>query len=411
MNWERTMLGPHIDLLSGYAFKSENYSSDESDVKLLRGDNIIQGSLRWDGVKRWSKDQIGEFEKFQLTAGDIVLAMDRTWVKAGLKCSLVEGSDLPCLLVQRVARLRGTEHLDSRFLYHSLQTHRFTEYVKGVQTETAVPHISSKQIREYPLQLPPLPEQQKIAAILSTWDRAIELTEKLIAAKQKRKQALMQQLLTGKVRLAGHGGESWKEVKLGELLTVRNEQIPNDGTHPLYSLTIEDGVTPKSERYDREFLVRDKSSKKYKVVYPGDIVFNPSNLRWGAIGIHNSSEPVLVSPIYEVLYVTDKDATNEAFLFQQLSSSRQIRLFAGMAEGTLVERTAVKLPTFLVCKILVPPKVKEQSDVSRILATADREIALISDRKSMLVKQKKGLMQQLLTGKVRVNMNAETAKG
>ncbi len=199
--WKHTVLGPHIDLLSGYAFKSERYSADAEDVKLLRGDNIIQGQLRWDGVQRWSSAEVNGLARYELEAGDIVLAMDRTWVNAGLKCARVSASDLPCLLVQRVARLRGANDLDTSYLYHTLLTHRFTQYVKGVQTETAIPHISSQQIREFPIHLPPLPEQQKIAAILSTWDRAIELTEKLIAAKQKRKQALMQQLLTGKVRL------------------------------------------------------------------------------------------------------------------------------------------------------------------------------------------------------------------
>lgn len=276
---------------------------------------------------------------------------------------------------------------------------------------TSVPTLNRNNLHGLKISFPPLPEQQKIAAILSTWDRAIELTEKLIAAKQKRKQALMQQLLTGKVRFAEYGDRPWSEIKLGKLLSVRSEQIENDGTHPLYSLTIENGVTPKTERYNREFLVRDKTAKKYKIVYPGDIVFNPSNLRWGAIGIHRGAEPVLVSPIYEVLYVTNEDATDQAFLFQQLSSSRQIMLFAGMAEGTLVERTAVKLPTFLVCKVLVPPTKDEQSRVAGLLAATEREISIISLRRASLTQQKKGLMQQLLTGKVRVNVDSETVKG
>ena len=267
--------------------------------------------------------------------------------------------------------------------------------------------LNKNALLQLPLLVPPVPEQHKIAAILSTWDRAIDITEKLIAAMKKRKRALMQQLLTGKVRFAEFGTTPWKEVKLGELLTVRNEQIENDGTHPLYSLTIENGVTPKTERYNREFLVKDKASKKYKIVYPGDVVFNPSNLRWGAIGIHNGAEPVLVSPIYEVLYVTDEETTDKAFLFQQLSSSRQVRLFSGMAEGTLVERTAVKLPTFMICKVLVPPTTDEQSWVAGVFAAADLEIQVISQRRTALKQQKKGLMQMLLTGKVRVNIDAE----
>jgi type I restriction enzyme S subunit len=280
-----------------------------------------------------------------------------------------------------------------------------TYFLSCSKQTTNLASINSTQLKEMPLPVPPLPEQQKIAAILSTWDRAIELTEKLIAASQKRKQALMQQLLTGKVRFKEFEGKPWRKAKLGNLLTVRNEQIENVGTHPLYSLTIENGVTPKTDRYDREALVRDKAAKKYKVVKPGDIVFNPSNLRWGAIGIHYGVVPVLVSPIYEVLYVTKVDATDNGFLFQQLSSSRQIELFSGMAEGTLIERTAVKLPTFLACEVVMPPTRDEQQRVACVLAAADHEIDALVRRKVSLTKQKKGLMQLLLTGKVRVKVD------
>ena len=105
--------------------------------------------------------------------------MDRPWIEAGLKYSLVREPDLPALLVQRVARLRGCERLDTRFLYYVIGCRDFTQYVISVQTGTAVPHISAQQIKEFTFPLPPLSEQRVIAHILGTLDDKIELNRRM----------------------------------------------------------------------------------------------------------------------------------------------------------------------------------------------------------------------------------------
>ena len=99
--------------------------------------------------------------------------------------------------------------------------------MKSVQTETAVPHISARQIKEFPILVPPLPEQRKIADILSTWDRAIETTEALLATARTQKRALMQSLLTGKRRFPEFEGQAWKEVRLGEMGQVISGGTPD----------------------------------------------------------------------------------------------------------------------------------------------------------------------------------------
>ena len=79
----KTTLGSEVDLLAGFAFKSSKYTDSDDSVRLLRGDNIVQGSLRWDDVKKWPASDTAEFKRYELRAGDVVLAMDRPWVKAG----------------------------------------------------------------------------------------------------------------------------------------------------------------------------------------------------------------------------------------------------------------------------------------------------------------------------------------
>jgi type I restriction enzyme, S subunit len=173
--WPVVRLGEVVDFVTGFPFESQQYTDDPAAPRLLRGDNVAQGGLRWDGAKRWPATETADLGAYWLRAGDVILAMDRPWIEAGLKYAAVRDSDLPALLVQRVARLRGTANLNTAFLKYVIGGRAFTEYVTGVQTGTAVPHISGGQIREFEFALPPLPQQHAIAHILGTIDDKIEL--------------------------------------------------------------------------------------------------------------------------------------------------------------------------------------------------------------------------------------------
>lgn len=173
--WPVVRLGDVTDLLTGYPFASAHYSYHPEDPRLLRGDNLIQGAIRWDGVKRWPADATGGLEHYGLQIEDVVVAMDRPWIEAGLKHASIREPDLPALLVQRVARLRGRHDLSTRFLACIVGSRAFTDYVLSVQTGTTVPHISGPQLREFRFRLPPVPDQLAIATILSALDDKSEL--------------------------------------------------------------------------------------------------------------------------------------------------------------------------------------------------------------------------------------------
>lgn len=171
--WEETYLGDHIDLITGFPFKSSHYSQSGSGTKLLRGDNIQQGYFKWDKVKFWENIETLH-ENYFLKENDIILAMDRPWIEAGLKYAMITKYDLPCLLVQRVACLRAKKTLNQSFLKYVIASKSFTEYVRSIETGTAVPHISGKQIKAYPFIIPPLTIQKAIASLLSTLDEKID---------------------------------------------------------------------------------------------------------------------------------------------------------------------------------------------------------------------------------------------
>ncbi|MBN1841935.1 MAG: restriction endonuclease subunit S [Deltaproteobacteria bacterium] len=293
-----------------------------------------------------------------------------------------------------VSDFRGNYPKYIFYLLKSLDFRRFSD-------KTGVPGVNRNDLHLIRVSHPPLPEQKEIAEILSTWDEAIDQTRRLIDAKMRRKKALMQQLLTGKKRLPGFD-RPWEECKLSQLLQPRNTCSEITTNLPLYSLTIENGITPKTDRYDRQALVKNKETKQYKKVYPNDIVFNPSNLRWGAIARSKVGFEVLVSPIYEVLSVSHASRCHPVFLSELLCSENQIRMFAARVEGTLVERMAVKLNVFLTTRVTIPADFVEQKKIARVLSSADKEIRVLIERLTALEKQKRGLMQKLLTGEVRV---------
>ncbi len=188
--WTTVRLGDVTDLLTGFPFRSDHYISDTEAPRLLRGDNIAQGRLRWHGAKRWSAEAAAAMEQFCLSEGDVVLAMDRPWIEAGLKFASVQRSDLPALLVQRVARLRGGEGLDTRFLRYVIGCRDFSDYVLSVQTGTAVPHISAWQIEDYEFRLPPVRHQRAIGHILGALDDKIELNRRMNATLEAMARAL-----------------------------------------------------------------------------------------------------------------------------------------------------------------------------------------------------------------------------
>lgn len=201
LDWTQTTLGTEIDLLAGFAFKSTQYTDADDAVRLLRGDNIIPGSLRWDDAKKWPAQDIDAYYRYQLKEGDIVLAMDRPWIKAGLKHSIIAAEDTPCLLVQRTARLRGGANLNSRFLMYLIGSAAFTRHILGVQTGIGVPHISGQQISAFEFLKPPIAQQQQIADLLDALKTETQRLESIyqqkLTALDELKQSLLHQAFSG----------------------------------------------------------------------------------------------------------------------------------------------------------------------------------------------------------------------
>jgi type I restriction enzyme S subunit len=281
-------------------------------------------------------------------------------------------------------------------------------------TGTKVYSISKDVLGNIRIPIPPLREQKTIAHCLAIWDNAIELQSKLINRKEEREKALMQQLLTGKLRLKGFENDKgthftklglqipcdWKIIKIKDVFEERKESSNDQLKFPLFSLTIEKGITDKTDRYERSFLLRNKESNLYKLVYPKDIVFNPMNLRFGSIAKSNLNIIVSVSAYYNSLKVKTTNINIDYYeaLFKMPVF---INFYDRIAIGSLNEKKRVHLSNLLELEIPYL-SFEEQNAIMNILKTSRKEIQLEKKKLTDLQEQKKGLMQQLLTGKIRL---------
>lgn len=282
--------------------------------------------------------------------------------------------------------------VDVKYLAYKLQL----EDLSRLRNKGGQPLISQGPINIHKVSLPKsLPEQKAIAQVLSTADAAIHTTEKLIAQKELRKKWLMQNLLTGKKRLKGFGGE-WKEMLLGDMFTERNETKYYD--LPLLSIG-QNGVYPQDESIKKDTSNEDKS--KYKRICPGDIGYNTMRMWQGRSAL--SELEGIVSPAYTV--VTPKKNADSIFFSYLFKMPKMTNLFWRNSQGLVDDTLNCKFKDFSIVKTMLPSTKEEQTAIAQVLQAADKEISLFKAKAEKLREQKKGLMQVLLTGKVRLKIN------
>lgn len=292
---------------------------------------------------------------------------------------------------------RSRENVSPQFLSLRIRSDAFVDYVMSGAKGLKMPRGDVSQMKTFPFPLPPTKaEQQKIADCLGSLDDLIAAHNRRLAALQEHKKGLLQQLFpaegetTPKLRFPEfEGAGQWQPLILRDFIRERKE--PAKADIPLYSLTIEDGVTPKSKRYERAFLVSNEK-EAYKIVKKHDFAYNPMNLRFGAIARYSGDKPVAVSKYYDIFYC-EKDVSS-SFCNFYFRSKVMVALYDKMAEGSLIEKRRVHFSDFLNFKILFP-SLPEQQKIADCLSDLDALITVQTDQITALKAHKKGLMQKL----------------
>jgi type I restriction enzyme S subunit len=176
--WPKRRIGDLAKLQSGYAFKSEWFSRE--GIRLLRNANVFQGLIDWEEEVRLPWDRRPEFSAFELSKGDVILSLDRPVVADGLKVARLTDRDVPSLLLQRVGRFQLGASIFPDYMYAFLNTREFTDAITRHDQSIGVPHVSPLQVEEVELPLPPLSEQQRIAAMLNEQVASAERARKAI---------------------------------------------------------------------------------------------------------------------------------------------------------------------------------------------------------------------------------------
>jgi type I restriction enzyme S subunit len=284
-----------VDFLAGFAFKSQDFTDKPDDISLVKGENVSQGCIIWEISKRWPAAAWMNFAKYQLRAGDVVVAMDRPWVPAGLKWAYIRRDDPKALLVQRCCRLRSrTPGLHQGFLRFVIGGPGFESYVMPITTGVNVPHISGQQILDFEFPIPPFTVQRRIAGILSAYDDLIENCQRRIKILETMARALYREWFVH-FRFPGHEAvprvpsplgeipQGWEVKKLGDVIAAHigggwgNDVPDEDHTEAAWVIR---GTDIPEARHSQvggvPHRVHTASSLRSRRLVGGDIVFEVS---------------------------------------------------------------------------------------------------------------------------------------
>lgn len=304
---------------------------------------------------------------------------------------------------RNIGRIRSEIH---EYLYHFLTSGQAQNEIGGSSSGSSQSALNLSTLRSFRIPIPPLPEQKKIAQILSTWDKAITTTEQLLANSQQQKKALMQQLLTGKKRLLDKNGVrfsgEFKRYHFSDLLEIDRKSLgsktdPNLEFDYISLSDVGTGTIPGAlERH----IFKTSPSRARRIVSPGDILLATvrPNLQ-GFAKVREQHEHCIASTGFAVL--TPKKGTCGDYVYHYLFGSH----ITGQINALVVGTNYPAINSSDVSGLCIYcPHYEEQIEIAKVLNSSDELINALQQKLEALKQEKKALMQQLLTGKRRVKV-------
>lgn len=389
-------------ITKGQSPKWQGFEYQKDGAIFITSENVRDGFLDISRPKFLPVEFSNKIKGSQLKKGDVLINL----VGASIGRSCLYEKSLPHANInQAVCTFRTNSHADPHFLALFFQHPKTIDRLICGQNASARPNISLGDIKNFEVLLPPLPEQKKIAAILSTWDRAIEGTEKLLANSQQQKKALMQQLLTGKKRLPGFAGE-WKIGTLSEIAHIdtgfafkSSEFTDNANDMPIVRMSDLKEGTLHLENCKRLHLNSLSGLEKFSLKEK-DFIFGMSGSLSNFAWVKKSNLPCYLNQ--RVGRIRSKKTGDQEFISYLYLSEKIQKEIEDKAAGAA--QLNISLNDIRSMKLQIPP-LSEQKAIAAVLTTADEEITTLESDLSRLRQEKKALMQQLLTGKRRVTVD------
>lgn len=289
----------------------------------------------------------------------------------------------------------NSKELDTYFLY--TMTPKLKRYGEVTGAGSTFVEVSGKQMEQMNLMIPSLDEQKHVSQLFKVMDDAITLHQRKLEKVKLAKKALLQKLFPKngsqfpEIRFKGFT-DAWEQRKLGTILSRRKENRLIDSAYPRLAFAAGQGVIPLSERRtnNRDQLISDEKNKKYLVTYYNDIVYNPANVKYGAIDRNKYGQGV-ISPIY----VTFTSNVCSGFIEHIVKSNDFKQKALSFEEGTVTKRQAVNPDNLLNIDVNITLNIKEQKKLSNLFEMLDQYITLHQRKLERLQEVKKGLLQKM----------------
>jgi type I restriction enzyme S subunit len=375
-------------------------------IKVINITNMVNGVLDLSRTTRhisWEEFN-STYTHFECQENDIVIASSGN---SYCKHAIVRKQDLPLVMNTSVIRFQPLTEIAYNFLNQFLKSSLFKEQIDFMITGGAQPNFGPIHLNKVVLALPPLPEQQKIAEILSTVDAKIEIIDQQISETQDLKKGLMQQLLTKGIGHAefkdsalGKIPKSWEVVKISKVAHINNSSLPNttDEKYEFYYIDLSSVKSGKIETPLEKIKYSDSPSRARRILKRGDVIMatvRPNLLGFAFAGFDTNN--YVCSTGFALL--SHKENSNGQFIYQNLYSESvkyQINKLIVGSNYPAINSSDVK-------NIRIPfPSLNEQNQIAEILTSVDDKLEVLSEKKTTYKELKQGLMQQLLTGRVRV---------
>lgn len=394
-DWEQRKLGEMASFAKGNGYTKADLSTEGKPI-------ILYGRLYTDYETVFSSIDTRSGQKpgsLLSKGGEVVVPASGETADEIARASVVMPDGI--ILGGDLNVITPNQAINPVFLAIELSSGNLHKVLASKAQGKSVVHLHNSDLQTLDVVFPSLDEQSKIGLCFEEFDALITLHQRKSVTIKKLKSGLLRKMiLTVESTLTDVFLPlftiDWEQRKLGNLFFQTNETVnPKTSNLSLWSLTVESGLTPKPERYDRSAIT--KKEDQYKMVHPGEIVFNPMNMTIGAIGMNKNSFPIAVSGYY----ITMKESSSNnktidpCFFSEWMCSPNALKLYKNVATGSLIEKQRVQFSTFSKIRAMFP-KYEEQKKIGQVFDALDDLITLHQRKLDDLKKLKQGLLQQML---------------
>lgn len=396
--WSQRKIAHLCDFSSGYGFRPSDWA--KNGLPIIRIQNL-NGSPNFNYFA-------GEPEpEWLVQPGELLFA----W--AGVRGVSFGPTIWPGplgVLNQHIYRVHPKQDVSKKWLYLALVVVTGRIEAKAHGFKSSLVHVRKSDIDGQTVFVPPEDEQHRIAEAVDAWDRAVACLDLKVEIVEARRRGLMQQLLTGRRRFKefvktaqqvrtryGFFPSDWSSVHMGDIANEISEKNDRGEDFPVLSCTKNRGLVNSLEYFGKRIFSADTSN--YRVVRRGDFAYATNHIEEGSIGYQDLHDAALISPMYTVFRT--QPGVDHAFFFKLVKTELYRHIFEVNTSGSIARRGGLRWDEFATLKVFLPTML-EQKRIADVLETCDREIQLLQKQLDALKEQKRGLMQKLLTGDIRV---------